>query len=413
MGIPSRGQQTVTLEQLDQLLADWKAKLDRVSQNLIELHSLPIYQRLTGLPDPNSPPLVGTTQAQVTSALDAMTSLFQSFDLLVATIEQAVVLRNQISRFRSAVPHIQEIEHLLTGPSIALPVTQIPLAQRDLLSASEAANAITPTELLTVMMNAFQVARDTVLAVEAVWMQLEPQLHQTEAEIQQLQALAKSLHLEALPDLALAHAAIGQIRHQLACDPLGVSHDYQQQVAPIVQQARTQIDHFRGQQRQLQTQLDQAQTLLEQLKAVHQAAVVARKDSQAKVVETADLPCPLSPAHLKALQEWLTRLHNKFADGLVQPVQVGLDHWFTQAQTYVSREQATLAANQQPIATRQELRGRLEALKAKAQARGLAEDRCLTDLALAAQQLLYTRPTPLGQAAELVQQYERQINGRS
>lgn len=403
----------MTLEQLDQLLADWKAKLDRVSQNLIELHSLPIYQRLTGLPDTNSSALAGTTQAQVTSALDAMTSLFQSFDLLVATIEQAIVLRQQISRFRNAEPQIQEIEHLLTGPSIALPVTQIPLAQRDLLSASETANAITPTELLTVMINAFQVARDTVLAVETVWMQLEPQLHQTEAEIQQLQALAKSLHLGALPDLALAQATIGQIRRHIASDPLGVSHDYQQEIQPLVQQARTNLDHLLTQQRQLQTQFDQAQTLLDQLKSVHQDAMAALKESQAKVVETAHLPSPLSPAHLKALQEWLTRLHNKFADGLFPPVQIGLTHWLTQAQTYLSREQATLAANQQPIATRQELRGRLDALKAKAQARGLAEDSHLTELALAAQQLLYSRPTPLGQAAELVQQYERQLNGRS
>ena len=59
---------------------------------------------------------------------------------------------------------------------------------------------------------------------------------------------------------------------------------------------------------------------------------------------------------------------------------------------------------------RQELRGRLEALQAKAAAKGKIEDETLTDIAQQAKKLLYSRPTPLAQAANLVEQYEKRLN---
>jgi hypothetical protein len=42
----------------------------------------------------------------------------------------------------------------------------------------------------------------------------------------------------------------------------------------------------------------------------------------------------------------------------------------------------------------------------------MAEDATLTELAKEAKQLLYTRPTPLEKAAELVSQYEKRLNSQ-
>jgi hypothetical protein len=65
-----------------------------------------------------------------------------------------------------------------------------------------------------------------------------------------------------------------------------------------------------------------------------------------------------------------------------------------------------------PIDTRQELRGRLDALTAKALAKGKAEEPVLTDLATQAREVLYSSPTDLDLAIDLVRQYERGLNQR-
>ena len=140
----------ITIEQIDQLLTDWKRKVNLVSQNLIDLQDLPTYQRLAGAPGVSKTPLTGITATQVTPALEAINDLFQQFDLLIKPIEQANALRKQVSRFlRSEM--LQEIETLLTGASIQLSVVQTPFAHRDLLTAAETTTTIAPAQLLSVM----------------------------------------------------------------------------------------------------------------------------------------------------------------------------------------------------------------------------------------------------------------------
>ena len=62
---------------------------------------------------------------------------------------------------------------------------------------------------------------------------------------------------------------------------------------------------------------------------------------------------------------------------------------------------------------RNELRGRLEAFKAKARAYGVAEHPALTGIARDAEACLYARPTPLGRAVSLIQAYESRLQQES
>ena len=176
----------MTLEQIDQLLADWQARLDLVSQNMLALQELATYQRLAGDAGFSKALLTGVTAAQVAPALDAMNQVFQYFDLLLPTIHRAVALRKQLPRFLGSEQQLQAIEALLVGQSIQLPIVQVPIAQRNLLSAAETVCTTTPTDLLATMTRTFAVARDTILAVDAAWSRLEPALAQAEAEIQAL-----------------------------------------------------------------------------------------------------------------------------------------------------------------------------------------------------------------------------------
>lgn len=402
----------MNLEQIDQLLADWKTKIDLVSQNLIDLHGLPSYQRLAGVSGFPKIKLTGVTQARVTPALEAMSNLFQHFDLLVTTLSQAVERRKQVPRFLGSEQKIREIEDILTGASIQLAVVQIPLAQRGLLSAATSAKAIAPNDLLAAMTNAFEVARDAVLAVDEAWLRLDATLADAEAEIISLQNLADSLGQDASNELAIARQKIATLRTSLESDPLGVSGDFEREIKTPIARVKATLNQLVQQQKQIRDNLETAHQLLKHLVELNRQAAECFAESKEKVVDHSMLKTPLAWEQIEALSQWLKRLETKFTQGFLTPVRVGLENWTAKVKQYIAAEERAYTANRAPLDTRQELRGRLDALKAKALARGLAEDAMLTELAQNAKQLLYTRPTPLAKAAELVSQYEKCLNSR-
>jgi len=400
----------MTLEEIDELLADWKKKLDLVGQNLIDLHGLPTYQQLAGVSGFSKAQLVGVTQARVTPALEAMNDLFGYFDLLVKTIAQAIQLRSSIPRFLGSQQKLQEIEQILTKPSIQLAVVQTPLAERGLLTAAETSSAIAPQELLVLMTNAYDVAKQMVLAVDEAWSRLQPMLSNAEVEIQKLQNLANSLGVDSLQELSDLHQKITSLRDTIDSDPLKGSADFTREIQPQIARVKSYLEQVAKQQQLLKESFARAHQLQAQLIELHRQATDAFAESTLKVVDHSKLQKPLATELIVALSSWLSRLETKFAEGLVNPVQVGMENWTAKVKEYIAAVEVAYAANKAPLQTRAELRGRLEALKAKALARGRAEDATLAELAVQAQQLLYTRPTPLDRAADLVSQYEKRLN---
>lgn len=395
--------------EIDQLLADWKSKIQVVSQNLFDLQELPTYQRLCGSPGFPKLHLTGITATKIDPALAAINDLFQYFDLLLQTVEQASRLRQQMPRFLPTEQKIAEIKELLTGASIHLPVGQTPLSQRELLTGSQQTNAIAPAELLQMMTQAFSIARDAILAVDAAWANLEMMIQDAEWQILELQNLAVSLNQGNFNRLVQAREAIASLKAKIEQDPLGVNADIDQQIKPLLAQVRLQLQEAEKQQTQLQEKLAIAQDLLAQLIKLHSQSLAAFTETQEKVLYSTTYT-PLPQEQIDALSQWLKRLQNKLAEGLINPIMLGLDNWSRKAREYVTLEQQAYTNNSALLKTRRELRGRLDALQAKALARGLVEDKILVDLATQAKQLLYTRPTPLEQASVLVTQYEKRLN---
>jgi hypothetical protein len=153
-----------------------------------------------------------------------------------------------------------------------------------------------------------------------------------------------------------------------------------------------------------------AQAKLQGLRNLHRDASEAWTEAQEKITGAGQLPAPLPEEKIEALREWLDRLREKFDGGMLRPVAFGLQNWNSAAGNCVSDVQKIHAANSAPIELRQELRGRLNALKAKAQAYRVAEDAGLMSLATEAEGLLYTRPTPIDRASEAVTRYQSRLN---
>jgi hypothetical protein len=401
----------LNLAQIDRLLADWAQKVDIANQNLLDLYDLPAYQRLSGMGNPPSN-VMGITQQQASTALTAIERLFEDLELFNRSIDRARRLRKELPSLFINDSQLLEIEQLLTGMSIQLPSIQTPLAQRDLVSANQQVRAISLAELLDRMSAAFVIARDTFVAVETTWEELESQLITTHQSLAQLQQLAQKLNIATPPALITAQAKFNDLQFQIDRDPLGINRAFVREIAPLINNSRHELETLDRQRQQLQADFATAPQLLQQLTQLNQDSIAAHTESQSKIQHSLPTIAPLPVAEIVELELWLERLVAKYTAGIIAPVRVGLTNWSTKIQAYTIAAESALTANRLPLDRRQELRGRLDALAAKALAKGKAEDPVLTDLGTQARQVLYRSPTDLNLAIDLVRKYEQAVNQR-
>jgi hypothetical protein len=389
-----------TLDSIDDQLTQWHDRLDRVNQNLIDLHSLYTYQRLSGTSGIPPAPLTGTTLAQVVPALADLDELFQHVDLLTDVVHRADGLRQNLPRLLGIEARLQEIDQLLSSDSIQMPIINIPLAQRSLLSNTTSCQTIAPEDLLQAMVNAFDRARTVVMAVEQAWSHLEPKLLALDQEILSLRPYLTA------PELQHLEQTLQTLRHNIDSDPLAADRQFEQTLRPQLDAIRQKIAQEAGLRDRLQQSLAQSKSLMAKIQDTSKHLQLIAQERQEKVTTS------LSPAptleEITALQDWLDRLIDRQA--AVSAVSVGIDRWLTQGHHLLSRLEQALQANRQALDSRRELRGRLSALQAKAVARGWVEDAALVDLATQAKQMLYSRPTPLDEAQACLKRYERQLN---
>ncbi len=158
-----------------------------------------------------------------------------------------------------------------------------------------------------------------------------------------------------------------------------------------------------------------AEALLTTVQSAHRNACGVYAEVCEKIAAV-NCPHPKPAGERDALPSWLERLKTKRGEGVVAAVGVGLRNWTIAAREALGSDRAALEESKRLLETRSELRGRLDALKAKARAYSIAEEQGLMALAEQARQLLYSRPSALDRAAFLLSEYEAKLNfltGRS
>ena len=399
----------LSLAQIDLLLTDWQQKASAANQNLLDLYDLPAYQRLSGVGNPPNN-VTGITQQQASTALTAIDRLFEDLELLNQTLDRSRKLRRELPAFFINDGDLQSIEQLVTGQSVQLANVQTPLAQRDLLSSSQQVQMISLDELLDRMMANFTIARDVFSAIELAWTELESKLITTHQSLIELQQLAQKLQVSCPQSLITAQTNFTNLQAQIDRDPLGIDRTFTQDLTPLINHTRQELVTLHQQRQQLQADFAAAPQYLHQLSQINQDSIESYTASQAKIIHNLPVCLPLPAEEITELELWLERLVAKFEAGLIPPVRVGLTNWLDRVQRDLITARSALAANRLPLDTRQELRGRLDALTAKALAKGKAEDPILADLAFRSRQVLYTSPTDLNLAISLVKSYEQQLN---
>ena len=411
---------TTSLPELDALLNDWQQKMGYVAQNLFELYELPTYQRIMGEGGMPKAALTGETEQQVKLAIADLTQLFQLFELLRGTIDRAKSLRSQIPK-RGDDRIVTEIMTVLTTSSIPLPQQLVPLQSRDLTSSSTQGGSVTADVLLSMMAVLFSEAKTIVLKVDTAWNQLETPLiefqNQAVLVIRELTALIQSA--PATVPIAIQQqvdgfqAEFAAVHQAIDADPLTAQVGLIQQLKPSLDAMTQHLANLAAQRKDMKRRLDDALRGMGELRSVHQAGLLVFVEWQEKVVDHPTIVTMPSIEVITELTQWLHRLSMAYENNNSSAVHIGLTRWQSQFEQTMSQVQTSATQAKRGLQSRIELRGQLTAMKAKAGALGRSEDLTLGAIEAQAKQSLYTRPTDLLCAQQLIHEYEQALNCRN
>lgn len=395
------------LQEIDSALAEWNNRLAAIAKNLLELQADSTYQLLTGSGGVEKLALTGVTAERVEPSLGAMLTIFQHFGLLHEVIDRASTLRAGLPAMFGGEAKAAEIRRLLGERTIRLPALDVPMDQKTLLSGVARAECFSPDELLAIMSRTFVAARDAVLRVDEAWNEMAAAVEGADAKLARFGVGAEVLGARGAAERARAEAILAGLRGQVGCDPFGALEEFAAGLEPVL----GRLAGLAAEAEALHEQMREAWVQVEALGAAHREAEEAGAEARARIVGADGGPLPASAEKQEEFRAWLERLERRRAEGLVEAVAVGLRNLRRALDTCLAEERASLAASRGMLDLRAELRGRLEALRAKARAYGVAEDGLVAGAAGAAEALLYARPTDLERAGAAVREYEKRVSG--
>ena len=403
---------SMSVDDIDRSLTAWKARLQRIDDNLVALETNPSCMLLERAGESG---LEGATQARVVPALAAMRELFAQRSLLDDVLDRAAGLRKSLNRVWPG-DSLQEIERLLLGPSIALPPVETPIARRGLLDTAETTSIISPDQLLGAMVASFEQARDAVAAVDEAWARLTPEAERAAAEATRLQQVAAGLGQDASAPLGAIRAQLEAVRAQIARDPLGAAGALTNEVAAGLQQLAGQLSGApdppaSGPLRPRSGPGPPPGPAGPPTNGPAMPTVAARTRSRRRR-PTHPARCPSTPAGSRASRNGSRPSTPPWprADG--PPPRIGVTRWLAAAQEVLADEETVERTSSAPLDRRDELLGRLSARRQQARtllARGRPADPGLEPLAQRADDLLHRTPVPLADAAEAVVAYEARL----
>jgi len=371
-----------------------EAALTAIAANLVDLDDNPHRKEL------DKTRLAGRTATAWADAVEALTQLWDGYRMLGELIAKARGLRDQ-RRFNDR--ERAEFLHLVLGKSVTLSTTTVPLAQRGLLGTGQVSTTCSPAELLSAMETAFATAATVVTRAGDVWQKLLPAAADTAAELDHVRRLARDAGA-GTATLDEADRRLGAFTATLATDPLGADESMLTGVRDLIARADAERTSAADLRQALQQRLSAAHALATEVTAARRAAEAAREKADGRfddreivtVRDVALLPDLAALDALAAAGQW----------ALIGP---RISDFTRRAREHLAALTDAAARNTALLSGRNEMRGRLDAYRAKALSRGLGEDATLTPLADAARDLLYTAPCDLDAARRAVDAYQQAL----
>ncbi|MGK5530782.1 hypothetical protein [Streptomyces sp. URMC 129] len=403
---PDSGGQVLSREEVDRALARLGAEHEAIESSLLALQDHAGRRLLEGAD------LSGVTRERWARAERTASRLWAYFDACTDALETARELRAR-SRF--------------PGPDDLLRLSA--LVDGDHLIASgpgegHAAERLTWAELVDRMNTGYAEVLDVVIAADAVWSALPARIDLLSAELRRLSELAHSVGVRpgahpAGDDLQRVTGELTALRAEVIADPLAfwipdggssapgggrpdtARYDH---AARALDDIRREVDAVIGVRKDAEERLIRLRDVLSRADRTLAEARTARGEVLAKIAAS-EVPAVSGPNSVLHEQVATAADYRRRAQWhRLSPLLESLEQ---RAEEELERARASLAAVTAPLAVRAELRGRLDACRAKAARYGKAEEPMLAERYDQARRLLWTAPCDLRAAENAVLRYQR------
>lgn len=376
------------------------AEQDTIRENLLDLDRSFGKRLLAGAT------LAGESKRRWDAASADLAALWQLFAEYSTVVDRAAELTGRI---RKPGARLAEVSELLTGKSVQLEEASA-RARRDLTAGGDA--HMTVTEAVAEMQRAYADVADVVNAAESVWNEASDRLQHAGAQIEEAKRQTEGFDDEELKvAVQAAQQDLSELRDQLNVDPLALWRGGQLHAARFdqLQKVTDAVLSRVGELAQLREDADgritSATEAVTAARNAHQDADAARQRSAVKIAVD---KLPVLP-DVAALADRLATLGKLRAAGrwtrLLSEIDVIDEQAAAAAQTCreAEREAAGL------LDRRNELRGLLDAYRARAAKIGGAEDQNLEALHERARSLLWTAPCDLQAASSAVTSFQQAV----
>ncbi|WP_406727509.1 hypothetical protein WJ438_26875 [Streptomyces sp. GD-15H] len=410
-------------DEVDRALARLGAEHEAVETSLLALQDHAGRRLLEGAR------LTGRTAERWTATEASITLLWTYFDAYADALRTAREIRAR--RRWSSREDLVELTELLRGECVTVAGSA---------TATATANAPTPhgrpgnrlseryslAALVERMNELYASSLDTVVAADAVWSALPARIDLLAAELRRTRRLAHPVGVRpgehpAGDDLERITRSLTALREQVVSDPLAFWKPAEGSSAPgggrpdttvydrearALEEVRREIDAVLAVRQDSEKRIVRLRDVLSRADRTLAEARTARGEVLAKIAAT-EVPVVSGPPTV--LQEQLAAAAEYRRHAQWHRLSPLLESLEQKAEDELERARESLTAVTAPLAIRAELRGRLDAYKAKVSRHGLAEDAVLVERYERARRMLWSAPCDLRVAREAVLRYQHAV----
>jgi hypothetical protein len=405
-------------DEVDRALARLGAEHEAIETSLLALQDHAGRRLLEGAE------LTGVTKERWAAAEASITLLWTYFDAYSDALRGAREIRAR--RRWSSREDLVELTELLRGECVTLAgsaAAHAPTAQGG-SAGPRLSERFSLAALVERMNELYATSLDMVVAADAVWSALPARIDLLAAELQRTRRLAHSVGVRpgehpAGDDLERITRTLTRLREQVISDPLAYWLPGEGSSAPgggrpdttvydrearALEDVRREIDAVLTVRQDAEQRIVKLRDVLSRADRTLAEARTARGEVLAKIAATEVPPVSGPPT---ALQEQLAQAAEYRRTAQWSRLSPLLESLEQKAEDELLRARESLTAVTAPLAVRAELRGRLDAYKAKVARHGLAEDPELVEKYEKARRMLWSAPCDLRVAEEAVLRYQR------
>ncbi|NYH53137.1 hypothetical protein HNR06_002726 [Nocardiopsis arvandica] len=387
-------------EGIDHALNRVRGEADRIALDLADLDGHVGHRMLRGAD------LVGRTRRRWEHASEHVHSLWAVYDAF-----RRVVDRIQELRVSGGGGHEDQalLTSLLNDASVPLPAREVPLRERGLLHAG--GESTTLAAAVARMSADYEEATEVISAVETAWDALHPRLAELDAmwheicTFSDLVGLGEDEHESLRADLDAVGATVRR-------DPLSLVEDGHVDASSL-ERLRLRLERVRGELRDALRMRDSYDESVERLRSaiddVGEVLARARRLREQVVAKISSPPAVGVPDHVPALRTGVADMDALRSRGRWRELGArfgSLQRAVHEASDDAREREADLTGL---LERRAELRGRLDAYRARAVRLGVAGDGRLVGLHRVAHWALWTAPCDLRAATAALSSYRRAL----